>query len=169
MGRRGPKPEPTVLKLARGNPGKRAISTEEPELPAAEAERKQDPAAPGALAGRALEEYTRLRPVLIDAGVLTSGDEFVFETYCRLVGEVAEYERKCAETKLEDAHRLGYSGHLFKLRAQAKQYASELGLTPSSRGGVKVASALRRTRAEAIDKNESKRNKYFGDRGTGSA
>ena len=30
MGRRGPKPAPNVLKLLRGNPGKRPINQEEP-------------------------------------------------------------------------------------------------------------------------------------------
>lgn len=160
MGRRGPKKTPGVLSIARGNPGKRPI-VEEPELPAAE----PTPPPPGALVGEGLKEYERLRPVLIDAGMLTSGDEFTFETYCRLVGEVHEFERKCAELKLEDAHRLGYTGHLFKLRGQAKQYAAELGLTPSSRGGVKIASDVRRKRSEEVDKNAAKRDKYFGNGG----
>lgn len=167
MGRRGPKPAPGILKLARGNPGKRAIP-EEAQLPPAEAERPAADQA-GALTGEALKEYTRLRPVLIDAGVLTIADEFTFETYCRLVGEVRAYEVKCAEAKLEDAHRLGYTGHLHKLRAQVKQYAAELGVTPSSRASVKVAPSLRRTRAEAVDRNDGKRKKYFGRRGSKSA
>lgn len=169
MARRGRKPEPTVLKLARGNPGKRPIDAEsEPQLPPPD-ESPPPPSAdpnddPAALTGPALQEWNRLRPVLIDAGVLTSGDEFVFHTYCRLVGEVHEFERKCAETKLEDAVKLGYTGHLYRLRNQVKQYAAELGLTPSSRSTVKVAPALRRDRAEKTDENDDKRKKYFGAR-----
>ena len=31
MGKRGPRPRPTALKLARGNPGKRRLNTDEPK------------------------------------------------------------------------------------------------------------------------------------------
>lgn len=33
MGKRGPKPEPTALKVFKGNPGKRALPTNEPDPP----------------------------------------------------------------------------------------------------------------------------------------
>src|SRR5687767_4695112 len=114
MGRRGPRKEPAALTILRGNPGKRPIP-EQPDLPEAEA----SPADKGGLTGVALEEYERLRPVLIDAGVLTSVDEWVFEQYCRLTGELADLEKKVAAVQIEDAVSLGYMKWLHSWRAQA--------------------------------------------------
>lgn len=166
MGRRGPRSQSVELKIARGNPGDHKLEPE-PQLPAATAAPADATAEKHApdLAGAALAEWDRLRQVLIDAGVLTTGDEAVFLQYCRLVGEIAEYETKVVKVELEDAHRLGYAGHLMKLRNQFRQFAAELGLTPSSRSGVKVAPTVRLQRAQATDKNEGKRRKYFGTRG----
>lgn len=83
-------------------------------------------------------EWLRLAPELIEKGVLTTGDLVIFEQYCRLVGDVAEYEELVRTLGRPKAHRLGYVNYLLKLRAQLKQYAAELGLTPSSRSGVRA-------------------------------
>lgn len=148
MGRRGPAKAPTALTIARGNPGKRALNHDEPELPVADA------SPPPGLPKRALAEWKRLAPALIAQGVLTTGDLDTFETYVRLVDECTQFEAKIKRVGLEDAMRSGYSGYLLKLRAQKKQYAAELGLTPSSRSGVK--------KAKAPDQGSAKARRFFG-------
>lgn len=157
MGRRGPRPQPVALKIARGNPGQHKLP-EEPKLPPA------SDAAP-ALTGSALAEWNRLHQVLVDAGVLTVADESTFVTYCRLVGEEDEYQQLIEKVGREAAHQLGYASYLVKIRAQKKQYAAECGVTPSSRSGVKVAPNVRLQRAQQTDANHGKRQKYFGKRG----
>jgi P27 family predicted phage terminase small subunit len=148
MGRRGPQPAPTALKLERGNPGKRPLNDAEPEL--ATATRKL----PAGLAGRAKAEWTRLVDELITKGVLTIGDMHAFEEYCRLVGEVDTYEKLIKRVGRPDAHKLGYANYLLKLRTQLRQQAAHLGLTPSSRSGVKVVKST----ANVAD---SRRSRFF--------
>lgn len=150
MGRRGPQPQPTALKLERGNPGQRKLNDEEPELEAPLAD------APPRLKGRAKQEWERLVKELITKGVLTVGDIHAFEQYCTLVGEVEEYEKLIRRVGREEAHRLGYANYLLRLRTQVLQQASHLGLTPSSRSGVKVVKP--QTMQEAITKRE----RFFG-------
>src|SRR5205809_704789 len=83
MGRRGPKPQPTALKIERGNPGKRALPVDEPQL--SEFPR----AVPSGMKGLARREWLRLVDELADKGVLKVGDLRVFERYCRLVAAEA--------------------------------------------------------------------------------
>lgn len=148
MGRRGTKQTPTALKVARGNPGHRPLNTEEPELPSA------DLTPPDDLKGRALQEWNRMGPVYLNAGVITVGDLKCFETYCRIVGDEARYAKLAADVKPEEALRLGYAGHLLKVRAQLKQYLAELGGTPSSRSGVKAR--------KPADKGDERKRRFFG-------
>lgn len=154
MGRRGPPPQPTMLKIARGNPGHRPLNHDEPVLVApARASRR----IPGGLTGRAKSEWNRLVDELISKGVLTVGDMHAFEEYCRLVGEVDTYEKLIKRVGRPDAHKLGYANYLLRLRTQLRQQAAHLGLTPSSRSGV---TAVRST-ANAVD---PKRARFFGKR-----
>jgi P27 family predicted phage terminase small subunit len=148
MGRRGPPPKPTALKLERGNPGKRPLNTEEPEL--TPATRKP----PAGMKGRAKAEWTRLVDELITKGVLTVGDMHAFEEYCTLVGEVDHYEKEMVHNRTA-AHTLGYANYLLKLRTQLRQQAAHLGLTPSSRSGVKAVKV-------AADPAKAKRDRFFG-------
>lgn len=150
MGRRGPPPQPTVLKIERGNPGQRKLNHEEPVLAAASS------SVPSGLKGRARKEWTRLAHELISKGVLTIGDLHAFEEYCTLVGEVDSYERLIRRVGRETAHRLGYANYLLKLRTQLRQQAAHLGLTPSSRSGVKAVKVV------AKDAAQTKRERFFG-------
>lgn len=155
MGRRGPQPQPTALKIERGNPGQRPLNQDEPQL--APASR----AVPDGLDGRAKEEWLRLVDELTDKGVLTVGDMSAFEEYCRLVGDVDTYERLIAKLVKrkggrEYAHSLGYPNYLLKLRTQLRQQAAHLGLTPSSRSGVKAV------KVTTQDAAAQKRARFFG-------
>lgn len=155
MGRRGPQPQPTELKLERGNPGRRPLNQDEPQL--AQGSR----AVPEGLEGRAREEWLRLVDELTDKGVLTIADMSAFEEYCRLVGDVHDYEKLIAKkvkekNGREEVHALGYANYLLKLRTQLRQQAAHLGLTPSSRSGVKAV------KVETKDAAQSKRERFFG-------
>lgn len=150
MGRRGPQPQPTVLKLARGNPGRRPLNHDEPELPAASR------GVPKGMTGKAKEEWVRLIDVLTDSGVLTVGDMDAFEEYCWIVGDVHEYRQLVRKVGKEQATAMGYANHLNKLRLQKRQQAAHLGLTPSSRSGVKSVGAVKK------DEAAEKRARFFG-------
>jgi P27 family predicted phage terminase small subunit len=148
MGQRGPRPEPTALKLARGNPGKRPINQDEPELAAAAIK------PPTGLSRAARSEWMRLAPELIGAGVLTVGDNAVFREYCEIVGELETLRKLVKRTGHVDAKKLGYVRDLKDMRALLKQFAAELGLTPTSRSGVKKIKGKKAT--------EEKRSRFFG-------
>jgi P27 family predicted phage terminase small subunit len=151
MGRRGPQPQPTALKLERGNPGHRPLNQDEPQLAAPASK------VPVGLKGRAKAEWSRLVDELISKGVLTVGDMHAFEEYCTLVGEVDSYEKLIRKVGRETAHRLGYANYLLKLRTQLRQQAAHLGLTPSSRSGVKAVKSVPVKSAAA-----TKRERFFG-------
>src|SRR5688500_5624075 len=112
MGLRGPPAKPTELKIARGNPGKRALNHDEPELTAATA------APPKGLPVAARKEWIRLAAELINAGVLSVADMRLFEEYCLLVAEVDQTRKQIKRVGIENAHKLGYKNYLIKSRAQ---------------------------------------------------
>lgn len=132
MGRRGPAPEPTALKLLKGNPGKRAINHDEPVLPAA------DVKPPKALKGRALAVWKDLATVLTTAGLLKASDWPVFRVWCKLVAETEAWERKVERVGAESATKLGYVKNLRESRKQLREYSGILGLTPSARSAIRV-------------------------------
>lgn len=152
MGRRGPQPQPTALKLERGNPGRRPLNLDEPQLEAPSVASRKPPAS---LTGRAKKEWVRLADELISKGLLTVGDLTTFEQYCRLVGDVDAYEMLIKRTGRARSHELGYANYLLKLRTQLRQQAAHMGLTPSSRSGVKPV----KSGANIID---AKRTRFFG-------
>ncbi len=77
MGRRGPPPKPTALKLLAGNPGKRPLNTREPR-PA-----KTAPRCPGWLGAEAKAVWKRLVPDLRRMGVLTVVDGEALASFCQ--------------------------------------------------------------------------------------
>lgn len=153
MGRRGPPPEPTALKLLKGNPGKRAINHDEPKLPEAKAK------PPKGLTGRALKVWKEMAGDLVTAGVLKSGDGPVFRVYCELVADVESYTALCRKVGAENATKLGYPKRLDIARKQLREYSAILGLNPSSRSALKVT--------PPADKNDSTADFLFGAKKSG--
>ena len=153
MGRRGPQPQPSALKIERGNPGHRPINEAEPDI------EPLDPWAPPALvAGNAaaLAEWKRLAPELVEKGVLAMSDLATFATYCQIVGDVHDLTTLIAQVGIGPAVQLGYVGRLDKQRVQLRLYAQTFGLTPASRSGVKAVK-------KPADKDDKKR-RFFGAR-----
>lgn len=141
MGKRGPPPKPTSLKLVQGNPGKRPINKDEPK-PAG------IPKCPSHVPSIAKSLWRELAPLLLNMGVLTEADRRALELVCTTY---AEYRNADDDVRVNG---ITYSttsttgdvvikaNPAVNMRADAaKRYLTlikEFGLTPSSRAGVKV-------------------------------
>ncbi len=79
MGRRGPPPKPTVLKLVAGNPGGRPLNIREPVPPPGDAE------PPPHLDERARSVWAQVVPRLVKIGLARSIDGEALARYCQLV------------------------------------------------------------------------------------
>src|SRR5690348_14767456 len=123
MGRRGPKPQPTQLKIERGNPGKRALPADEPALGAFPRE------VPKGMTGIAREEWLRLVDELAGKGVLTIGDLRVFERYCRLVAAESAAFALIDKMTLEKALEEKHDRYLDRVQSQLLRLEQQLGLT----------------------------------------
>ena len=89
MGRRGPKPEPAVVKRAKGNPGHRPVGDDSALAAGAPAAPIAPPAwlatakRKGERKSEALEIWKRLAPRLMSLKLLTPSDVETFARYCR--------------------------------------------------------------------------------------
>lgn len=136
---RGRKPKPTAVKKLTGNPGKRKLACDEPEFaPGAGAP-------PAHLDDEAKREWFRIAGELAPAGVLTQADRAALAVYCQVWARwmQAEYELvKHGYTELSPNGYLMPSPWLAicnKAIEQLRAFASEFGLTPSSRTRIHVA------------------------------
>ena len=132
MGRRGTKPLPTAIKMARGTLRKCRTNPDEPQLAAP---RSLEP--PTGLRGRGLAHWNRQIGEQVEAGVLRDVDLVTFELWCRRLTDLEGYERLASKNR-ELAIAKGYANMVLKLTAACKQLAAECGGTPSSRSGVKA-------------------------------
>lgn len=133
----GPPRKPTALKLIEGNPGKKALPSNEPspaKLPTL-------PNPPRRFGKEAKAEWRRSGPVLFRAGLLTAADMPMFEAYCEAWGNYitaqAEYQ---GEPLVE-----GQKGNLVRNPAaqiardnldKAFALAREFGMTPAARSRI---------------------------------
>lgn len=150
MGRRGPKPQPTRLKILKGNPGKRRLNEQEPDLPA------EVPPPPDWLDGPALVKYRTLAQSLYDAKILTTLDGDVLALYCRTWVRWVTAEQALEKgllSKTPNGH-IQPSPFVSIARAavdQLRTLEAELGMTPSSR-----------SRVQAVDRPTTSKSKWAG-------
>lgn len=137
MGKRGPKPASTHLKLLRGD-DERYVNRDEP-VPSDEIEIRP----PDGLSEEALEVWDELAPDMIDKKVLTSWDVYTFAVFCNAV---ATYRENAALMGKNYTAR-GAAGGVIKsphwqiMRDCADtmaKYSSRFGLTPGDRADLKV-------------------------------
>lgn len=146
MGKRGPPPKPTALKMAQGNPGKRALNREEPaprllgahELQPSEA--LEEP-----LARKAWEQ---LAPELQRLGLLTVIDRHALAEYCLAYAERMAAQRDIDELgrilvhEKEDGTSYHYPNPAVKQRDNAirrmKDWGARFGLSPADRARIHV-------------------------------
>lgn len=136
---RGRKPNPTALKVLRGNPGRRPLNKSEPQ-PA----RAEDLAPPRALKGAAAEEWKRIAPKLQRLGLLTEIDDSALTAYCVTWARWLDAETQIREHGMVLKGRKGapilspYLGIAARTMQQLKQWLEQFGMTPSSRSRVKT-------------------------------
>ena len=140
MGKRGPLPKPTALKVLEGNPGKRKIKDTGEPMPNV-LDVIPDP--PEWLMPDAVDEWNKLAPSLMALGLLTDVDLSAFATLCQNWGYLLALDKKILEgglgpTKIYDAPSGDIKVHpLLKLRAQYyetwRKGLGDFGLTPASR------------------------------------
>lgn len=148
----GRKPKPTALKLITGNPGKRALPVGEPKLEPSE------PSAPDFLNAEAKVEWKRVCHELYLAGVMTELDRGILAAYCQSYGLWERAEKALAKMAFADPDNFGLLmmtaaknainnpliGIANKAKGDMARYASELGITPSSRTRVSTDSSVKK-------------------------
>lgn len=136
---RGRKPQPTSLKVIRGNPGRRPLNESEPDHPAIESDCPDDLVDPVARA-----EWDRVTPQLIQCGQVTTMDRATLIGYCLKYAQWKALEAEARNhpfiVKSPNGYpipnpALGMANKVFSLMLKA---AAELGITPSSRSRVSV-------------------------------
>jgi P27 family predicted phage terminase small subunit len=141
MGKRGPPPTPTALKILNGNPGHRPLNKNEPTPP----ECKKLPPPPSWLQKLATIEWKRLGPELVELGLLTVVDLTQFAAYCEAYADMIE-----ASKLIDDEGRtfttegrcvIQHPAVGMKNRAMEimRKFASDFGCSPSSRTSIDVS------------------------------
>lgn len=140
MGRRGPKPQPTKLRLLKGNPGKRPLNADEPQPLVV-----KDLPPPAMLEGEALAKWQTVTAELSDLGMLTATDMDLLTVYCETWADWVDCKQKVRTTskllktaKSDYPYINPYVTMETKARLHLIKMQAELGLTPSARSRVKV-------------------------------
>jgi P27 family predicted phage terminase small subunit len=154
MGRRGPQPTPTKLKLLRGETRPSRINRDEPQ-PA-----DNPPEEPPDLDPAAAVVWARVMREFGHTGVIKASDTDVLRAYCETVARLEESSRLLTRSGPVVKGRLGEvvrNPLALVVRDNTTlmmQLAGALGLTPASRTGLKAPakappqSALERIRAQ---------------------
>lgn len=143
MGRRGPPPKPTALKILAGNPGKRPLNPREPQ-PSAQA-----PRCPAWLPKEAKREWRRIVPELEAMRVLTRVDGDALTAYCQtyarwraaeefLVQHGEVYPLRDESGKVRCMQQFPQVSIARNLLLLLRAYQQEFGLTPAARTRVQA-------------------------------
>jgi P27 family predicted phage terminase small subunit len=137
---RGRKPTPTALKVFRGNPGKRPLNDQEPQP------RRGPLTCPQHLDAEAKKEWRRVAKELNALGLLTVIDRATLAAYCQAwsrwlklesivqqTGEVLIDVDPVSKKPTGALYSNPYFAALNKTLRTLHQFASEFGMSPSSR------------------------------------
>ncbi len=147
MGRRGPPPQPSRLRLLKGNPGKRSLNAREPELPC------KTPSCPRWLGPEARKVWRRTVSLLRVARILTQVDADALTAYCQVFarwqklesfldqhGEVFPIRDERGNLRyMQQFPQVAIARNLLQI---LRSYQQEFGMTPSARTRVHVIPAL---------------------------
>jgi len=123
----GGRPQPTALKMLRGNPGQRKLNINEPIAPAGEL------AKPEGLSVGAGAIWDAVAPICLAMGTLTVADVLPFASFCELQATFTA----CA--KLKDTAPSNFSAKLERETANGlRPYYDYFGLTPTARARMTV-------------------------------
>jgi P27 family predicted phage terminase small subunit len=135
----GRKPQPTALKLLKGNPGRRPLNQDEPRP------QVRLPRVPDHLSDEAKREWRRLGRMLVGMGVMTEADGDALALLCTAWARWLEAEGQLRRFGIVIKSPSGYpiqSPYLSIARqsmAELRSLLAEFGLTPASRSRVRVA------------------------------
>jgi P27 family predicted phage terminase small subunit len=143
MGRRGPKPIPTQLKILRGNPGKQKLNANEPAPPA------DGVVMPAHLGEVAIGKWRELLPMLQATRVMTRADVEALARYCdtyewwlavraKLKAEGDTYGILNDKGEVKYVAQRPEVSIAHKLAQQMRQLESDFGLSPAARSSLKV-------------------------------
>jgi P27 family predicted phage terminase small subunit len=153
MGRRGPKPAPNVLKLLRGNPGKRPINQEEP------ISRLEIPNPPWELEPDVKKEWDKLCEELYRMRILGVIDAHALASYCE---NFVQWWRALKEVKKKGMVGIDPKGFIrinpyLKITdsffEKMKNFWEQFGMTPSARSKL---------RAQPNDSSSDEEDDLFG-------
>lgn len=136
--KRGTKPQPTTLKLLKGNPGKRPLNPHEPKPSAGV------PECPAWLDEDARAEWSRITPELERLGLLTTVDFAALANYCQAFADwkaaVVTLREEGRILTSEKGNLMSHPAVVHRNHAAALmlKFAVEFGFTPSSRSRVTV-------------------------------
>ena len=143
MGKRGPRPTPTKLKILRGNPGCRPLNESEPEPPT------DGIAMPPHLGEVAAARWHELLPMLQSVKVMTKADIEALARYCdtyewwlatraRLKKEGDTYPILNDKGEIKYIAQRPEVSIAHKLAVQLRQLEQDFGLNPSARTSLHV-------------------------------
>ena len=142
MGRRGPPPKPTALKILAGNPGKRSLNFDQPRAPESSGQR------PGWLKGLARKKWDTMHALLCEMRIMTAADELALTMLCetwaewQAAREVIARKRATYESATKSGDRIIRARPEVAIAADAwrrvRAMLMEFGLTPSSRSRIQV-------------------------------
>jgi P27 family predicted phage terminase small subunit len=143
MGRSGPAPTPTALRVLKGDRPYR-INRDEPRP------RDELPTEPDWLTAGAREEWRRVLPDLVAMGTAKAVDASALAAYCESVALLARLVREVEATGPIVAGRDGDPGPrknpavamVRDASAAVRMWAREFGFTPSARQPLKVEHAI---------------------------
>jgi len=137
----GRRPKPTALKKARGNPGKRKLSGDEPQpLPSL-------PECPKHLDREARAEWRRITPQLLKLKILAEIDRAALAGYCMAWSRWIRAEMNLRKRGLVIMTRTlypipnPYLGIANTALDMMRKFGVEFGMTPSSKSRVHAAQA----------------------------
>lgn len=139
MGRRGPAPLPTAIRILRGNPSKRPLPKNEPQPDTG------IPTRPDWLSPEAKREWSRLAPKLDKLGLLASEiDRGAFAAYCQTWATYVQAVKDLQERGTIQTAESGYEsprasvGIMVKMLEKLSALGAKFGLSPSDRARISV-------------------------------
>jgi P27 family predicted phage terminase small subunit len=154
MGKRGPRPQPTKLRILRGNPGKRPIKNSEPQ-PSSDGI-----VMPPHLGPVAVARWGELLPLLESVKVMTRADVEALARYCDTYEWWLATRAKLRTEGdtypiLNDGGQVKYIAQrpevsiAHKLAQQLRQLEQDFGLNPSARTSLNVETTQQETSDDA--------------------
>ncbi len=143
MGRRGPPPKPTVLRMRYGNPSKRPMNEREPKP------RKATPRCPAWLRPEAKTVWRRMVPELRRMKVLSTADGEALASFCQAHVRWQEAEEFLAKhgsvyAVRDERGQLRYMNQFPQVSIARnlllilKSFYQEFGMTPSARTRIEI-------------------------------